>query len=87
MPSWKRWVLATAVAAAVAALVGAGLALGPVRAGATERDEAQIASPVKESPYARYAREHAKTAERKPIRVRASSTAHRPRGGAGMGRH
>jgi len=96
---WYRAVLAAARAAraggriaALAGLVGAGLLLGPVPAGAAERGAQQAASPArKESPYARYAREHAKSAksaEAKPVRVRPSSSSngHRRRGGPRAGR-
>lgn len=75
----------------IAALVGllvAGLLLGQARAGAAERGAQQGAGPAKESPYARYAREHARTAEKKPVRVRpSSSTVHGARGGARVARH
>jgi len=76
--------------AALAGLLGAGLLLGTVRAGAAERGAQQAASPArKESPYARYAREHARTAERKPVRVRPSpsSAGRGQRGSARAGRH
>jgi 2-keto-3-deoxy-6-phosphogluconate aldolase len=74
--------------AALAGLLGAGLLLSPATASATERGAQPAASPGKESPYARYAREHARTAEKKPGRVKpGSSLAHRPRGSARGGRH
>lgn len=73
---------------ALVALVGAVLLLGQVRAGAAEGGSRQVAGPAKESPYARYAREHARAAEKLPIRVRpASSTVHGARGGARVAHH
>ena len=69
--------------AALVAVVGAGLLLYPVHARAAEEGTKQAAGPVKVSPYVRYAREHAKTAEKVPLRVRpSSSTVHGARGGA-----
>jgi hypothetical protein len=93
--SWYRGVLAAARAAraggriaALAGLVGAGLLLGPVMASAAERGAQQAAGPRKESPYARYAREHAKTAEKKPARVKPTSPLARgPRVSARGARH
>ena len=91
---WYREVLTAARAArargriaALAGLVGAGLLLSPADASATERGAPQAASPRKESPYARYAREHAMTATKKPGRVKPTSSGGRgphaapPRGG------
>lgn len=75
--------------ATLAGLIGAGLLLGPVGAGAAERGVQQAARPAKKvSPYVRYARDHARTAEKKAIRVRpsVSHTGHGPRGGARAGR-
>lgn len=93
MSRWHGELLAAARAvgriAVLAGLLGAGL-LGPVRAGAAERGAQQAAGQArKESPYARYAREHARTVERKPVRVRPSpsSAGHRARGAARAGRH
>ena len=73
--------------AALVALLGAGLLLGTVHARAAETGAKQ-AAPVKLSPYVRYAREHAKTGERMPVRVRPSSTTvHGVRGGARVAHH
>lgn len=94
MSRWHGEFLAAAPAggriAVLAVLLGTGLLLGPVRAVAAERGAQQAAGPArKESPYARYAREHARTVERKPVRVRPSlsSAGHRARGAARAGRH
>jgi len=73
--------------AALAGLVGAGLLLNPLRAGAMERGAQPSPQPRKESPYARYAREHARTtAEKKPVLVKPSllSAGH---GSAGRAKH
>ena len=60
--------------AALAGLICAGLLLAPASAGAAERDAQQAATARKESPYARYAREHAKAAQGKPARVKPTSS-------------
>lgn len=72
--------------AALAGLLCAGLLLGPASASAAERGTQQAASPRKESPYARYAREHAKSVEKKPARLKPTSSLGRaPRSGAPRG--
>jgi hypothetical protein len=94
MSSWHGEVLAVARAArvggriaALAGLLGAGLLLSPATARAAEGAAQQAASPARrESPYARYARDHAKTAERKPGRVKPSPAGHGPRGPRGGAR-
>lgn len=95
MSSWCAEVVVTARAArgqgriaALAGLLGAGLLLAPLPVRAAERGAQQAASPTKESPYARYAREHAKTAEKKPARVKpVRSVGSGPHAGAQRGRH
>lgn len=89
MSRWERGVFAAGRAAgrivALAGLLAAGLA-EPATASAVERGAQQRATPPKESPYARYAREHARLAQTKPARVKPISKMGRrqtvgPRGG------
>jgi hypothetical protein len=95
MSSWNGAVVAATRAAraggrnaALAALLGASLLLGPVHVHAAEKGAKQAAAPVKVSPYLRYAREHAKTAAKVPARGRpSSSSVHGARGGARLGSH
>lgn len=87
MSSWSGAVAGAARAggriAALVALLEAGLLLGQAQAHPAEKAAKTAASSVKVSPYVRYAREHAKTTERMPVRVRpATSTVHGARGGA-----
>jgi hypothetical protein len=58
--------------AVLAGLIGAGLLLTPTRVHAAEGPQHAATSAKKESPYARYAREHTKLAESKPARVKAA---------------
>jgi hypothetical protein len=70
-----RAVRAVGRTTALAGLLGAGLLLlGPVQARAVEPAAPPTATPRKESPYARYAREHAKTVEKKPNRMKLTPT-------------
>jgi hypothetical protein len=56
---------------ALAGLLAAGLLLGPTRARAAENAAPQPGTPAhRVSPYARYARDHAKSVEKKPARVK-----------------
>jgi hypothetical protein len=78
----SSWSKAT-IGAALVALVGAGLVLGQAHEHPAEKVAQPAATPVRESPYAQYARKHARTAEKVPSRVRpSSSTVHGARGGA-----
>ena len=84
MSSWYNRVLGAPRAAArigvLAAVLGAGLILGPSPASAAEQ-AAQAGTPANRvSPYTRYAREHFKSVEKKPPRVKLL------KGSAGNGR-
>lgn len=73
--SWYREMVAVTRIAVAAAALGAGLLLAPVEARAAENGAQPAVSPAKRvSPYARYAQEHAKSAQVKPARVRPSSS-------------
>jgi hypothetical protein len=85
MSSWYKRVLAAPSGAArigvLAGLLGAGLMLGPARAGAAEQPAAQAGTPSNRvSPYTRYARDHFNSVEKKPARVKLF------KGSAGNGR-
>jgi len=86
---WNGGWLGAARAAAIAGLVGAGVVPGPAQARAAEQVAQRAASPRRESPYARYAREHAKAEENKPLRVKItrSSQGRGMRGSGRAGRH
>ena len=75
--------------AVLVGLLGAGLLLGTAHVRAADKSAKQAnAAPTKLSPYLRYAREHAKTTQMTPPRVRPSSSAvHGARGGARLARH
>jgi hypothetical protein len=72
-------------AAALVALLAAGLTLGPAVASADQGapSEPQAAQIHRVSPYARVIREHAQSADKKPARVKPSSfsVGHAPRVG------
>jgi hypothetical protein len=81
-------VIAIARAAALAGLLGAAPHPGPGRARPAAVAAQPAAVPRKESPYARYAREHAMSEAKRPARVKLapSSAVHRQRSRARSGR-
>ena len=88
--SWDREVRAAARGRRVAGRIGvaaallcAALSLDPVVGSAADGSAQQAAGARKESPYARYAREHAKTGEKKPARVKTARSGGRGRPGDG----
>ena len=70
MSRWDPRVLAAARAAGRIVVLAGLLGASTVTASGAERGAQQEATPRKESPYARYAREHARLAETRPARVK-----------------
>ncbi len=74
---------------ALTGLLATALQSSPGLASPGEGNPPQDGTSTRESPYARYAREHARSAEKKPSRVKPTPAMnrHSPRGSPQSGRH
>jgi hypothetical protein len=72
----------------LAGLLAVALVSGRASAAPVDQGTAQVSPQARESPYSRYAREHAKSAEKKPSRVKPTPSVnrHSPRGSPQSGR-